>query len=44
MASEPGGRADKLGNEFERLCAVRHLIELIAGTATTFKIEALGDD
>ncbi len=44
MASEPGGRADKLGNEFERLWAVRHLIELISGTATTFKIEPLGDD
>jgi hypothetical protein len=44
MASEPGGRADKLGNEFERLWAVRHLIELIAGKATWFRIEALGDD
>lgn len=44
MASEPGGRADKLGNEFERLCAVRHLIELVEGSATTFKLEALGDD
>jgi len=44
MASEAGGRADKLGNEFERLWAVRHLIELVAGKATTLKIEALGDD
>ena len=44
MASEPGGRADKLGNEFERLWAVRHLIEVIAGKAMTFRIEALGDD
>ncbi|MDX2039414.1 MAG: hypothetical protein SFX72_22400 [Isosphaeraceae bacterium] len=44
MASEPGGRADKLGNEFERLWAVRHLIELVAGLATTFQLEALGDD
>jgi hypothetical protein len=44
MASEPGGRADKLGNEFERLWAVRHLIEMIAGRATSFRIEALGDD
>ena len=44
MASERGGRADKLGNEFERLWAVRHLIEVIAGMATTFRIEALGDD
>ena len=44
VASEPGGRADKLGNEFERLWAVWHLIELVAGRATTFRIEALGDD
>src|SRR5262249_8018789 len=33
-----------LGNEFERLWAVRHLIELIAGMATTFRLEPLGDD
>jgi hypothetical protein len=44
MSSEPGGRADKLGNEFERLGAVRHLIELVEGRATSFKMEALGDD
>ena len=44
MASEPGGRADKLGNEFEKLWAVRHLIELFAGTAVSVRIECLGDD
>jgi hypothetical protein len=33
MASEPGGRSDKLGNEFERLWAVSHLIELLSGKA-----------
>lgn len=44
MASEPGGRADKLGNEFERLWVVRHLIELVAGKTMAVKIERLGDD
>src|SRR2546426_4052536 len=44
MASEPGGRAAKLGIEFERLWAVRHFIELIAGRATMIWIEPLGDD
>ena len=44
MASEPGGRADKLGNEFEKLWAVRHLIDLVAGTAVSVRIECLGDD
>ena len=43
MASEPGGRADKLGNEFERLWTVRHLIQLLAGRAVSVRIEALGD-
>jgi hypothetical protein len=44
MASERGGRADKLGNEFERLWVVRHLIELVAGKADSVRIECLGDD
>ncbi len=44
MASESGGRADKLGNEFERLWAVRHLVELIAGRAAAVNVECLGDD
>ena len=44
MASEPGGRADKLGNEFERLWAVQLLVELVAGRATKIEIECLGDD
>jgi hypothetical protein len=44
VASVPGGRADKLGNEFERLWAVRHLIELVAGKASAVSIESLGDD
>jgi hypothetical protein len=44
MASEAGGRADKLGNEFERLWAVQHLIEMLAGRALSVQIECVGDD
>jgi len=44
MASIPGGRAGKLGNEFERLWTVRHLLELISGRASSVSIERLGDD
>ncbi|MCU1233764.1 MAG: hypothetical protein JWP63_1731, partial [Candidatus Solibacter sp.] len=44
MASEAGGRADKLGNEFERLWAVRHIIELLSERATSVLIEPPGDD
>jgi hypothetical protein len=44
MASLPGGPADKLGNEFERLWAVRHLIEVLSGKAISVTVESLGDD
>jgi hypothetical protein len=44
MASIPGGPADKLGNEFERLWLVRHAIEVIAGRAVEIQIESLGAD
>ena len=44
MASIPGGSADKLGNEFERLWTVRHLIQVLAGDAISVQIEALGHD
>ena len=44
MASEPGGRANKLGNEFETLWTVRQLIELATGKAVAVRIEPLGDD
>jgi hypothetical protein len=44
MASEGGGRANKLCNEFEKLCAVQHLIELVAEKALAVGIEYLGDD
>ena len=44
MASFTGGTADKMGNEFERLWTVRHLLELISGRALSVRIECLGDD
>ena len=44
MASIPGGPADKLGNEFERLWAIRHLIQVIEDRARSVTIEALGND
>jgi hypothetical protein len=44
MSSEAGGRADKLGNEYERLWVVWHLIELIAERATSVLIEPPGED
>ncbi len=44
MASIPGGPADKLGNEFERLWTVRFLLEVVAGHAVSVEIEPLGPD
>jgi hypothetical protein len=44
MASITGGPADKLGNEFERLWTVYHLVEVIMGRAVSVQVEALGDD
>jgi hypothetical protein len=45
MSSEAGGRADKVGNGFERLWVVHHhLIELTAERATSVSIEPPGAD
>jgi len=44
MASIPGGQADKLGNEFERIWTIRHLIQILSGRALSVQIECLGDD
>ena len=44
MSSEAGGRADKFGNEYERLWVVWHLIELIAERATSVSVEPAGED
>ena len=44
MTFERGGRADKLGNRFERLWVVRCLLLLIEGEYTSLKWEPLGPD
>jgi hypothetical protein len=44
MAVEPGGRADKLGNEYERLWVVRQLLLVLQGEAHSVLCEGLGDD
>ncbi len=39
----PGGIADKLGNEYERKWAVRKLLEVIAGNATSMQYEGVSE-
>ena len=40
----PGGIADKLGNEYERKWAVRKLLEVVAGGATSIRYEGIPKD
>lgn len=40
----PGGIADKVGNRYEAVWLIRHLIQLIDGRASTITIEALGNE
>lgn len=40
----PGGIADKVGNRYEAVWLIRHLIQLIDGRAHAITIEALGDE
>ena len=40
----PGGIADKLGNEYERKWAVRKLLEVVEGRATSIRYEGLPKD
>lgn len=40
----PGGIADKVGNRYEALWLIRHLIELIDGRAQSVTIELLGEE
>lgn len=40
----PGGIADKVGNRYEAVWLLRHLVELIDGRATSIKVEMLGND
>ena len=44
MALESGGRADKLGNEFERLWGVLQLLRVLHGEAVSVLPEGLGPD
>jgi hypothetical protein len=40
----PGGIADKVGNRYEAIWLVRHLVQLIDGRAMAITVEALGDE
>jgi hypothetical protein len=40
----PGGIADKVGNRYEAIWLIRHLVQLIDGRATAITVEGLGDD
>ena len=40
----PGGIADKVGNRYEAIWLIRHLVQLIDGRATAITIEAVGDE
>ena len=44
MAMEPGGRADKLGNEYEQLWVAKQLLRLVAEEVESVLVEGLGDD
>ena len=40
----PGGIADKVGNRYEAIWLVRHLVQLIDGRAKAITVETLGDE
>lgn len=40
----PGGIADKVGNRYEAVWLIRHLVQLIDGRATAVTVETLGDE
>ncbi len=44
MASEPGGRAAKLGNDYESLFVVQQMLLVVAEEAESIKLEGLGED
>lgn len=44
MAMEPGGRADKLGNEYERLWVVYQLLRVLRGEVTAVTWEPAGPE
>ena len=41
---EKGGRADKLGNDYESLFVVQQMLAVVAEEADSIKLEGLGDD
>jgi hypothetical protein len=44
MTAERGGRAEKLGNRYERWWVARQLLDVLRGEAVSVTLEALGDD
>lgn len=44
MPNEKGGRADKLGNRYEDLFAVKYLLKLIEEEVSSITIEPVGDE
>ena len=44
MASETAGRADKLGNRYERNCIIKSMLEVVAEIIKSCMFEGLGDD
>lgn len=44
MTAERGGRAEKLGNRYERWCVARQLLLLLRGDVVSVTLEGLGDD
>ena len=44
MAMEKGGRADKLGNDYESLFVVQQMLLVVAEESESIKLEGLGED
>jgi len=44
MSIEPGGRADKLGNKYEKLWVVKQILRVLLGEAKSVLWEGLGKD
>ncbi|MHC4329881.1 MAG: hypothetical protein ACYSWW_17335 [Planctomycetota bacterium] len=44
MSIEPGGRADKLGNKYEKLWVVKQILRVLIGEAKSVLWEGLGKD
>lgn len=44
MASEPAGRADKLGNRYERNCIIKSLLDVVEEKVSSCMFEGLGDN